>query len=130
MPFFVSYFLELLYSILKRIWKNSLETRSFSETSRSRDETESSHLRDRGCEKSRLETVSRPRHVSIHYSSAGKQQIKEVRRKIIGKTWKQRQLLSESGFVLRIAPPPLSRNRRINMKKSSSSAFDSSVILS
>ena len=35
-----------------------------------------------------------------------------------GKTWKQRQLLSESGFVLRIAPPPLSRDRRIKMKKS------------
>ena len=35
-----------------------------------------------------------------------------------GKTWKQRQLLSESGFVPRIAPPPLSRDRRIKMKKS------------
>ena len=34
------------------------------------------------------------------------------------KTWKQRQLLSQSGFVLRIAPPPLSRDRRIKMKKS------------
>ena len=43
---------------------------------------------------------------------SGKQQIKEVRRKFNLKTWKQRQLLSESGFVLRIASPPLSRDRR------------------
>ena len=50
---------------------------------------------------------------------SGKQQIKEVRRKFKRKTWKQRQLLSESGFVLRIAPPSLSRDRRIKMKKSS-----------
>ena len=49
---------------------------------------------------------------------SGKQQIKEVRRKFKRKTWKQRQLLSESGFVLRIAPPSLSRDRRIKMKKS------------
>ena len=49
---------------------------------------------------------------------SGKQQIKEVRRKLKRKTWKQRQLLSESGFVLRIAPPSLSRDRRIKMKKS------------
>ena len=37
-----------------------------------------------------------------------------------GKTWKQRQLLSESKFVLHIhiAPPPLSRDWRIKMKKS------------
>ena len=51
---------------------------------------------------------------------SGKQQIKEVRRKFKRKTWKQRQLLSESGFVLRIAPPSLSRDRRIKMKKSKS----------
>ena len=49
---------------------------------------------------------------------SGKQQIKEVRKKFNRKTWKQRQLLSESGFVLRIVPPPLSRDRRIKMKKS------------
>ena len=49
---------------------------------------------------------------------SGKQQTKEVRRKFKRKTWKQRQLLSESGFVLRIAPPSLSRDRRIKMKKS------------
>ena len=49
---------------------------------------------------------------------SGKQQIKEVRRKFNRKTWKQGQLLSESGFILRIAPPPLSRDRRIKMKKS------------
>ena len=53
---------------------------------------------------------------------SGRQQIKEVRRKVNRKTWKQRQLLSKSGFVLRIAPPPLSRDslRRflgIKMKK-------------
>ena len=46
---------------------------------------------------------------------SGKQQIKEVRRKFNRKTRKQRQLLSESGFVLRIAPPPLSHDRRIKM---------------
>ena len=34
------------------------------------------------------------------------------------KTRKQRQLPGESGFVLSIAPPPLSRDRRIKMKKS------------
>ena len=50
---------------------------------------------------------------------SGKQQIKKVRRKFKRKTWKQRQLLSESGFVLRIAPPSLSRDRRIKTKKSS-----------
>ena len=49
---------------------------------------------------------------------SGKQQIKEVRRKFNRTTWKQRQLLSESGFVLRIAPPPLSRDGRIIIKKS------------
>ena len=49
---------------------------------------------------------------------SGKQQINEVRRKFNRKTWKQRQLLSEFGFVLSIAPPPLSRDRRIKMKKS------------
>ena len=36
------------------------------------------------------------------------------------KSWKQRQLLSESEFVVRISPPPLSRDRKIKMKKSSS----------
>ena len=49
---------------------------------------------------------------------SGKQQIKEIRRKFNRKTWRQRQLLSKSGFVLHIAPPPLSRDRRIKMKKS------------
>ena len=49
---------------------------------------------------------------------SGKQQIKEVRGKFKPKTRKQGQLLSESGFVLRIAPQPLSRDRRIKMKKS------------
>ena len=38
------------------------------------------------------------------------------------KTRKQRQLLSESGFVLCIAPLSLSRDRRIKMKKSISSS--------
>ena len=49
---------------------------------------------------------------------SGKQQMKEVTRKFKRKTGKQRQLLSESGFVLRTAPPSLSRDRRIKMKKS------------
>ena len=53
---------------------------------------------------------------------SGKQQIKEVERKSNRKTWK-RQLLSESGFVLRIAPPSLSRDRRIKMKKSIKSSI-------
>ena len=48
---------KLLLSILKRTFKNSPETRSFSETSRSPDETETSHLRDRDFEKSCLETL-------------------------------------------------------------------------
>ena len=48
---------------------------------------------------------------------SGKQQIKEVR-KFNRKTWKQGQLLSESGFILCIAPPPLSRDRRIKITKS------------
>ena len=41
-------------------------------------------------------------------------------------------LLSESGFVLRIAPPPLSRDRRIKMKKSinqSSNQIKRNIIL-
>ena len=44
--------------------------------------------------------------------------LKKSEAKFNRKTWKQRQLLSESGFVLRIAPPSLSRDRRIKMKKS------------
>ena len=48
----------------------------------------------------------------------GKQQTTKVKRKFNRKTWTQRQLLSKSGFVLRIAPPPLSRDRKIKMKKS------------
>ena len=46
----------LLHSTLKRTFKTSSETHSFSETSRSRDETETSHLRDRDFEKSCPET--------------------------------------------------------------------------
>ena len=49
---------------------------------------------------------------------SNKQQIKEVGSKIQVETRTQRQLLSESGFVLRIAPPSLSRDRRIKLKKS------------
>ena len=49
---------------------------------------------------------------------SGKQQIKEVRRKFNRKTWKQRQLLRESEIILHIAPPSLSRDRSIKMKKS------------
>ena len=45
---------------------------------------------------------------------SNKQQIEEVRSKIQG------QLLSVTGFVLCIAPPSLSRDRRIKMKKSMS----------
>ena len=44
--------------------------------------------------------------------------LKKSEAKFKRKTWKQGQLLSESGFVLCIAPPSLSRDRRINMKKS------------
>ena len=48
-----------------------------------------------------------------------KQQIEEVRsEKLNRKTRKQRQLLSESGFVRRIAPQSLSHDRRIKMKES------------
>ena len=51
--------------------------------------------------------------------------LKKVTRKFNQKTWKRRQLLSESGFVLRIAPPPLSRDKRIKMKKSIKSLLHS-----
>ena len=60
---------------------------------------------------------------------SGKQQIKEVRRKLNRKTWKPWQLLSESGFVLRTAPPPLSSDRGIKMKKSNQSNIKSSLHL-
>ena len=43
--------------------------------------------------------------------------LKKVRRKFSQKTWKQRQLLSESGFLPRIASPLLSPDRRMKMKK-------------
>ena len=46
-----------------------------------------------------------------------------------GKLGNKRKLLSESGFVLRIAPPSLSRDRRIKMKKSSSSSSSIHIIL-
>ena len=41
----------------------------------------------------------------------------QLKKLIFRKTRKQGKLLSESGFV-HIAPPPLSRDRRIKMKKS------------
>ena len=44
--------------------------------------------------------------------------LKKSEAKFNRKTRKQRQLLSESGFVQRIAPAPLSRDRKIKMKKS------------
>ena len=46
-----------------------------------------------------------------------KQQIKEVRSKTQVENSETKQLLSESGFVLCIAPLLLSRDRRIKMKK-------------
>ena len=64
---------------------------------------------------------ARATHLASCYEAteSGKQQIKEVRKKKFNrKTREQRQLLGESGFVLRIAPPSLSRDRRIKMKKS------------
>ena len=47
--------------------------------------------------------------------------LKKSEAKVKRKNRKQRQLLSDCGFVLCIAPPSLSRSRRIKMKKSSSS---------
>ena len=44
--------------------------------------------------------------------------LKKSEAKFKRKTRKQKQLLSESGFVLSIASSSLSRDRRINMKKS------------
>ena len=44
--------------------------------------------------------------------------LKKSKAKLKWKTRKQRQLLSESGFVLCTVPPPLSRDGRIKMKKS------------
>ena len=49
---------------------------------------------------------------------SGKQQLKKSEAKFNRKTRKQRQLQSESGFVLSIVPLPLSHDRRIKMKKS------------
>ena len=49
---------------------------------------------------------------------SNEQQIKEVGSKTQAETRKQRQLLSESGFVLRVAPPSLFCDRRIEMNKS------------
>ena len=43
--------------------------------------------------------------------------LKKSEAKFNRKTWKQKQLLSEYGFVLSMAPPPLSCDRRIKMKK-------------
>ena len=55
---------------------------------------------------------------------SSKQQTKEVgSKKILEENSEKRQLLSDSGFVLYIAPPSLSRDRRIKMKKSSSSSL-------
>ena len=44
-------------------------------------------------------------------------ELKKLEAKLNRKTRKLRQLLSESGFVLHIAPPSLSRGRRIQIKK-------------
>ena len=49
--------------------------------------------------------------------------LKKSQENLTGKTWKQRLLLSESGFVLRKAPPPFSRDRRIKMKKSNNQSI-------
>ena len=48
--------------------------------------------------------------------------LKKSETKFKRKARKQRQLLSESGFVLNITPPPLSRDRR--MKKSNRSKLE------
>ena len=52
--------------------------------------------------------------------------MKKLEVKFKGKNRKQGQVLSECGFVLCIAPPSLSRDRGIKMKKSSSSSGRSS----
>ena len=49
---------------------------------------------------------------------SGKQQIKEAKSIIQTETSETKQLLRKSGLALRIAPPSLSRDRRIKMKKS------------
>ena len=49
--------------------------------------------------------------------------LKKSEAKVNRKTWKQRQLLLESGFVLCIAPPPLSCDSRIKMRKSINQHF-------
>ena len=48
---------------------------------------------------------------------SNKQHVKEVKSKTKRKTRKRRQLLSESVFVLCVAPPSLYRDRRLIMKK-------------
>ena len=55
--------------------------------------------------------------ISVWWNLASSK-LTKVRRKFNRKPWQQRQLLNECGFVLRKAPPPLSRDRRIKMKKS------------
>ena len=49
---------------------------------------------------------------------SGKQQIKEAKSIIQTETSETKQLLRKSGLALTIAPPSLSRDRRIKMKKS------------
>ena len=44
--------------------------------------------------------------------------LRKLEAKFKRKPRKQRQLVSESGFVQSIAPPPLSRDGRLKMKKS------------
>ena len=59
--------------------------------------------------------------------SLASSKLKKSEAKFNRKTGKQRQLLSESGFVLRIAPPSLSRDR-IKMKKSKKKIYRNLVL--
>ena len=55
--------------------------------------------------------------------------LKKSEAKFKGKARKQGQLLSESGFVLCIAPPSLPRDRRINTKKSNQTLLFNALLL-
>ena len=64
-----------------------------------------------------LDKMLHDEYISVWWNLASNKLTKSEA-KFNQKTRKQRQLLSESGFVLRIAPPSLSRDKTIKMKKS------------
>ena len=74
-----------------------------------------------------LDKMLHDNYLCLVESNQHKQQ-KKVRSKLKRKIRKPRQLLSEYGFVLYMAPPSLSRDRRIKMKKSIKSLLDTGAV--